>query len=362
MAKLLKNLYNEQYINLLSNTIQNHHQNFDRDNFQKNIFNNGWNNKELKQRMRHISSTLFNFLPKPYNEAINILEKTFLDINYSFNLENLIFQDFVEVYGIDHFIISIRALECFTINSSSEFAIRQFILKYPQETIKQMISWSKNENEHIRRLASEGCRPRLPWAIALQNYKKNPKDILPILEILKDDDSIYVRKSVANNLNDISKDNPHILKDIAKKWIGKHKNRDWIVKHGCRTLLKQSDKDILSLFGYLKNENITIDDFYITKNISIGEELEFSFTLNSTKTLGKLRIEYAIDFVRQNNKYSKKVFKISEGVYKQKSKEFKKAYLFKPITTRKYYRGIHRLSIVVNGEVKKSSEFICEDN
>jgi 3-methyladenine DNA glycosylase AlkC len=270
----------------------------------------------------------------------------------------MIFQDFVEVYGLEDFKISMDALESFTINSSSEFAIRQFLLKYPDETIKQMKLWTKSKNEHIRRLASEGCRPRLPWAIALPTYKQNPKEILSILEILKDDESLYVRKSVANNLNDISKDNPQILKDITKSWIGINRNRDWILKHGCRTLLKNGDTKILEIFGFKEHNNISIDNFILNPKVKMSENLNFSFILKSKENLGKLRIEYSIEFLRQNNKYSKKSFKISEGIYNQKYKSFSKAYSFKPITTRKYYKGIHKLNIIINCTILENREFI----
>jgi 3-methyladenine DNA glycosylase AlkC len=358
MAKLLKDLYNENYINILSKNIINNYSSFDKNNFIASIFSKKWQNKELKQRMRHISTTLYDFLPSDYEKSIFILKNTFLKMNNQYALENMIFQDFVEVYGLEDFKISMDALESFTINSSSEFAIRQFILKYPDETIKQMKLWAKSKNEHIRRLASEGCRPRLPWAIALVKYKENPKEILEILELLKDDESLYVRKSVANSLNDISKDNPQILKDIAKKWIGANKNRDWILKHGCRTLLKNGDTQVLELFGFTKNHNISIDNFMSNKQIKLGDNLEFSFALKSHKSLGILRIEYAIEFLRQNNKYSIKKFKISEGIYNQNNKTITKKYSFKPISTRKYYKGIHKLSIFINGVMLVEKEFL----
>lgn len=125
--------------------------------------------------------------------------------------------------------------------------------------------------------------------------------------------------------------------------------------------MKQSDKDTLALFGYNKKEDITIDDFKVTKNVKKDEELKFSFVLSSLSDLGNLRVEYIIDFVRQNNKYSKKVFQIAQGNYAQKTKEFQKIYSFKPISTRKYYSGTHHLSIVVNGVVVKNSIFLYGD-
>ncbi len=363
MSKLLKDLYDENYINLLSNNLFLHYKKFNKDSFKSSIFDTHWRDKELKQRMRHISCTLYSFLPKEYTQSISILKNVFTSMNSQYALENMIFQDFVEVYGLENvrdFETSMDALACFTINSSSEFAIRAFILKCPDKTISKMNMWAKDKNEHLRRLASEGCRPRLPWSIALTSFKKDPTEILNILEILKDDSSLYVRRSVANNLNDISKDNPQILKEISKKWIGKNKNRDWILKHGCRTLLKNSDIEILELFGFKKKDNILLSDFIVPKNILMGEKLEFSFLLSSNKNLGKLRIEYALEFVRQNNKSSRKVFKISEADYTQQTKVFTKAYSFKTISTRKYYAGKHTLSIILNGYIINTKEFVLE--
>jgi len=357
MAKLLKHLYNETYIQVLTNNITLNYPDFDAIDFTNKIFDNSWESKELKQRMRHISNTLYQFLPKNYNESINILESTFVKMNHKYTLENIIFQDFVEVHGIGCFEKSMEALECFTINSSSEFAIRQFILQHFDKTMAQMKIWAKSNNEHIRRLASEGCRPRLPWAIALPIFKENPQKVLEIIDILKNDESKYVRKSVANNINDISKDNPQIVKKMVKKWIGKNDNLDWIIKHGSRTLLKNGDKDILELFGFVENKNISIDSFTLNEDIKLGDNLEFSCIFNSPYNLGKLRIEYSITFVRQNNKFNTKIFKISEGIYNQKSYKISKHYSFKPISTRKYYQGKHILAIIINGIVLGEREF-----
>jgi len=358
MAKLLKNLYDENYIKVLTEYISLNYPNFNTHNFINKVFDSFWHNKELKQRMRHISTTLYDFLEHDYDKAIDILKLTFNKMNHKYMLENMIFQDFVEVYGLNHFKKSMEALECFTINSSSEFAIRVFILKYPDETMKQMELWAKSENEHIRRLSCEGCRPRLPWAIALREFKKNPQKILNILDILKNDKSKYVRKSVANNINDISKDNPKIVKEIVKKWIGVSKDLDSILKHGCRTLLKQGDRDILEIFGFEEDKNRYIDNFTLNNKIKMGDKLEFSFFLNSTQNLGKIRVEYAIRFLRQNNKLNTKVFKITEKTFNQKSCEISKHYSFKPISTRKYYKGKHRLAIIINGAILDEKEFV----
>lgn len=357
MAALLKDLYNAAYIELLATQVSLAYPTFKKSNFISAVFDSEWNELELKQRMRHIALSLHQHLTQEYHQNIEILKKSFIKLNHSYGLENMIFQDYVEAYGVNDFEKSMEALECFTINSSSEFAIRRFIINYPDETMSQMRRWALSANEHIRRLASEGCRPRLPWAIALEEFKKEPSKVLEILEILKDDKSKYVQKSVANSLNDISKDNPKIVKKLVAQWLTESKDREWICKHGSRTLLKQSDREILNLFGFSDATHIRLNQFQISKRVKMGEELKFSFHLDSEKNLGKLRLEFAIDFVRQNSKHNKKVFKLAEATYKEQKKEFSKKYSFKPISTRVYYRGLHKLSIIINGKEFIQKEF-----
>jgi len=352
MAELLKNLYNEKYIDLLIE-----HLNINKKEFKKKIFDESWSKRELKERMRHISIVLGKFLPKKYDEAIDSLKIIFLKMPIEMGLENMVFQDFVEVYGLEHFEKSMKALEFFTKESSSEFAIRKFIIKYQDKTMTQMKIWANSKNLHVRRLASEGCRPRLPWAIALLEFKKNPKEVMKILEILKDDKSEYVRRSVANNLNDISKDNPSFIKTITRKWIGKNNNRDRLLKHGCRTLLKSGDVQTHRFFGYSDAKHLQIENFKLPFHVKKNEKLNFSFQLKSDKNLGKLKVEYSMFFIKKNGIHNKKVFKICEGEYAFKSKTISKSYSFKPISTRVYYIGKHFIEIVVNGEPVVKKEF-----
>ena len=365
MAKLLKNLYHKEFIATLANDIRHIYSPFNQKRFISNIFNNTWEEKELKQRMRHIAISINNELHLSYVDAVNILQKCFIYRQKNSNnrvlnlgLENMIFQDFVEVYGVNCFKESMQALESFTQNSSSEFAIRQFILKYEDKTFDQLKLWTKSNSEHTRRLSSEGCRPRLPWAIALPLYKKDPSKVIEILELLKNDKSKYVQKSVANCLNDISKDNIDLVKQLSKKWIHKSDNLDWIIKHGCRTLLKAGDKDILELFGFKYNKKINITNISFDKKVHMGEDFNFSFELSNKKDFGNLRIEYTLNFLRQNKKYSRKVFKISESNYNKSHLNISKKYSFKKISTRVYYKGPHSIEFIVNGQSIKKCEFI----
>jgi len=358
MAKLLKDLYNKDYLHLVINEIKKVYKEFDEKAFLSAIFDEYWEQKELKQRMRHISSSIGVFLPFGYEKNIEILQKVFKKIPTKYSMENFIFQDFVEVYGVDEFEVSMKALEIFTECSSSEFAIRQFILKYPQQTMAQMQKWTNSNSLHVRRLASEGCRSRLPWAIALNEFKKNPTPVIEILESLKDDESPYVRKSVANSLNDISKDNPELVKKLAKQWLHVEPKRKALIKHGCRTLLKAGDSEVLELFGFTKPDTLHVEQFKHTQEVQKEGALEFSFFLKSDEALGKLRVEYKLYFLRANKTYGEKVFKISEFSSTCREKKISKKHSFKTISTRKYYDGIQKISLIINGVEFLTKEFI----
>ncbi|HAH47581.1 MAG TPA: DNA alkylation repair protein, partial [Planctomycetaceae bacterium] len=244
-----------------------------------------------------------------------------------------------------------------------EFAVRPFIVHDQPRMLRQLKLWSASPDLHVRRLASEGSRPRLPWAMALPAFKKNPTPVLPILKRLKADPSEYVRRSVANHLNDISKDHPEIVISLAEQWLAGKPETRWIVKHGCRTLLKQGDPQALALFGYCKPEHLSIRGFQLRPGvISMGEQVAFEFELVSHKTeLGHIRMEYAIEFVRQKGAPARKVFKISEGVYPDRSRQYRSRHSFKPITTRNYYPGTHRLAIIVNGQQLDLAEFELQE-
>ena len=357
MAIPLKNLYNEEYISLLAKIVYKHHKGFSKEKFKNAIFDAEWKKRELKSRMHHISQTLGVFLTGNYHNDIKILISTFKDINYSFKLENMIFQDYVATFGLEDFELSMSALGEFTVNSSSEFAIREFLLKYEKQTLQQMSIWAQSDCEHLRRLASEGCRPRLPWAKALPAFKKNPQPILEILEQLKNDTSPYVRKSVANNLNDISKENPRSVIGLSKRWLDENTNTQSLLKHGCRTLLKSGNKEVLEIFGFLQKQNIKIKNLLYTQAIKRDEHFFFAFDLVSSQELGLLRVEFAIHFLRKNRQHNKKVFQLVQKEYATEQMSFEKSYSFKHITTRTYYEGTQKLSIIVNGEVLKEVEF-----
>jgi len=296
-------------------------------------------------------------LPADYREAIGVIDEV---VAKSDGFFCILFPDFVEVYGQDeaNWDISIKALENYTQYSSSEWAVRPFIIQHEERMMAQMYAWSKHENEHVRRLSSEGCRPALPWAPALPKYKKDPTPILPILEQLKADPSPYVRNSVANNLNDISKTHPDLVARLAKDWYGKNEYTDWIVKHGCRTLLKNGNADVLAIFGFNDVVSVDVTDFALEKaSVSIGDDLSFSFSV-FVKESTKVRLEYGIDYVKSNGKRNRKIFQISEISLKENQKKvYSKKHFFADVSTRKHYPGIHSVTLIVNGTERGKLDF-----
>ncbi|HGM3182480.1 TPA: DNA alkylation repair protein [Clostridioides difficile] len=355
MPELLKNMYNRESLYEVAVAIQSVYNSFKVDEFIKSTMDETWNNLELKARCRKISMSLGMYLPEDYKEALSILEKSVTGFYFAF-----FFPDFVEVYGQDdiNWDLSISALERNTEYWSSEFAVRAFIIKDEERMMAQMRKWSKHKSEHVRRLASEGCRPQLPWGQAISKFKKDPTPVLPILEQLKTDTSTYVQKSVANNLNDISKTHPDLVISIAKDWYGKNKSINWIVKHGCRTLLKKGNRDVLALFGYDDTTSINLQDFTLeTTSISIGEDLTFSFNILAKKAT-KTRLEYGIDYIKSNGKRNRKIFKISEVSLKENEKKsYMKKHSFADVSVRKHYPGIHSIAIIINGIEKDKLDF-----
>lgn len=350
----LKDEYNKDFVTSLANHLKMQDATFDEKQFTKTIINKNWETKELKERIRCVTENLAQFLPYSYAKQIELLSK--IVSNYT-GLQGFVFPDFVQVYGLDDYKTSMKSLELFTQHSTAEFAIRPFIEKYPKETMQQMLDWSTHKNEHLRRLASEGTRPKLPWASPLRAFIKDPSPSLPILENLKNDESLYVRKSVANHLNDISKNHPDLVLKIGNQWHGKSAHTNWIVKQALRTLLKKGDKKALTIFGLQDSKGIEISNLKLSQTeIKIGDYIHFEFDLiNQNNKTKDIRLEYNIYYVKANGSTSIKVFQISELELKPKAqKSFKRKQWFKELTTRKHYPGEHKISLIVNGDVISS--------
>lgn len=374
MAEAFKNFYNVQFFDKFTKELKLVINDLDECKFVSLCMDNEWENREYKQRIAHIATILKKFLPTDYKDAIaKILELldhvekkqphigVIDDTKFTLTLEyGAILDSYIEQYGLDDYENSVKAIERITQFTSCEFVTHPFIVRYPDKMMKQMLIWSKHKHWGVRRLASEGCRPRLPWAMALPDLKKDPTSIIPILENLKNDPAKSVRLSVANNLNDIAKDNPEIVIELAKKWQGESEEVDWIIKHGCRTLLKQGNSEVMELFGLGDVKNISIEDFQISTNqVKIGDSLEFCFNLlNNNDEKVKIRLEYGIYYQKANGTLTKKVCKISEKKYPANSTiRITRKHSFKVVTTRKLHPGLHQVAVIINGNEFEKYDF-----
>ncbi|MEX2379393.1 MAG: DNA alkylation repair protein [Vicingaceae bacterium] len=356
MAEPLKNRYNEQFFEKLIHNWQNIQPSLKAQEFLQNIHNQAWEKMELKERMRHLALCMNDFLPQPYEKAVQEIVQLAHQLRKNAqeqSFEYLFLPEYILQYGIEHPKNSLQAMEEITQFVSCEFAIRPFLEQYPKESFKKMIQWSKHPEANVRRLASEGSRPRLPWAAALTSLKKDPRPLLPILENLKDDSSLYVRKSVANNLNDISKDHPQLFIELIHEWKSNSANRQWILKHASRTLLKSGHAEIMEFFDYAPTEHFKLESFQLKQNkVTFGSALEFDFQIKNLKNnASKLRLEYGIYFLKANGSHNKKVFKISERAPKaSETIAVERKHPIRAITTRKYYSGEHFVVLIVNGK------------
>jgi 3-methyladenine DNA glycosylase AlkC len=356
MPEPLKNLYNPSFFDAFTNILNETIPDFNEKKFMQNIFFTEWEKLELKDRMKHIAITLHDFMPDDYDTSLELIIESIVQIRKSplagCRLEFMFYPEYVERFGLNRFEQSVRAMETITTFTSCEYAVRPFIIKYPERMMRRMLEWSKHDNHHVRRLASEGCRPRLPWSMALPVFKRDPGPVLPILENLKEDPSEYVRRSVANNLNDIAKDHPERVLNILNGWKGTSPETDRIIRHGCRTLLKQAHPGALTLFGFPEPDNVKLTDFNVQKSVKKGAKLDFSFSLlNSGAQSVKMRVEYGIDYRKANGSANRKIFKITENQYQPGEKiSFNRSQSFRDLTTRKHYPGEHRLAIILNGK------------
>ena len=348
----LKDMFNRESVRVLADAISSVYPSFEVDHFFRDVFDHGWDGLELKERVRRITLCLATQLPKEYPAALNILINALPHLEEQ-GFEKMVFPDYVEVFGLEDPDTSLAAIEAITQHVSAEFAIRHFITRYPEPTLEQMNAWADHPHPGVRRLASEGCRPRLPWGLRLHSLVEDPAPILPILEKLKNDPREEIRRSVANNLNDISKDHPDLVVNILQNWNQpEDMDRSRLVKHALRTVLKAGHPGALSLLGFPSPPKVRVENIQLHPDgISLGEEVLFSFEIVSTaKQEQKLMVDYLVHFMKANGTQAPKVFKLSQkSIQPGERIHIKRKHGIKPITTRKYYPGVQTFQPQING-------------
>ncbi|WP_346334594.1 DNA alkylation repair protein [Prosthecobacter sp. SYSU 5D2] len=313
----------------------------------------------LMQRLRRTTESLHATLPASYPAALKILRALAPRINHNF--VGLVLPDYVAQYGLQHFDLSLAALKFFTPFSSAEFAIRPFLRQDLPRTLSVMETWSRDENDHVRRLASEGCRPRLPWSFRLDALIADPSPVLPILENLRADPSLYVRKSVANHLNDITKDHPAWVLDLLQGWpLAASPHTTWIARHALRTLIKKGDSTALTLIGASGKAEVKIPRFTITPdNIQLGQKITLTLHLQSASSASqRLVVDYALHYVKKSGSTSAKVFKWKElTLASGETVTLTRQQTLKDFTTRLHHPGHHAVDLLINGQNMAQSAF-----
>jgi 3-methyladenine DNA glycosylase AlkC len=319
----------------------------------------GLNDLELTERAWHLAEAMGEHLPTPFPRAADVLIASLgpeLTRTDEFGLAPLRYMPhvfFVQKYGLDDFESAMRAQYELTKRFSAESSIRAFLVRHPERTYARLEKWARDENAHVRRLVSEGTRPRLPWAPRLRAFQEDPRPVIALLELLKDDPDRYVERSVANNLNDIAKDHPDLAVEVCRRWSADElADRTWIVRHALRSLVKRGHRGALELLGVGTRPRIRVGGTKLgTSCVQIGEKLRFSFEIVSTaKTSQELLVDYAVHFVKADGSTRPKVFKLTRITLPNRGRiELASTVSFAPMTTRRPHPGRHRISAVING-------------
>ena len=361
MAEPLKNLLHPGLVKDMAGHFSRHAPDFDAARFTR-LATDGMETLELMQRAERIKDALAETLPADYAAAADILRKA-LPADGKPGLANwalLPVNQFVSQHGLGHFDLSLALLKALTPHFTAEFGIRRFIHAEQDRALAEISGWTTDANHHVRRLASEGTRPRLPWAMRLPALVKNPEPILPILVALLDDPEDYVRRSVANSLNDIAKDHPALVAEfVAHQIADASAERRQLLRHASRTLLKKGDAKALANFGFAAAKGIGATLSVETPVVAFGGTLAFALIVtNGDKAPQRLMIDYAIHHVKANGTLAPKVFKWKQlDLPAGGGQAIGKEHAIRAITTRRYYPGMHRIEILINGTVSATADF-----
>jgi len=370
--ELFKDLFNAALVNDLARHVKRRWRDFDDKGFAAAAVKD-FKTLELKARANQIAAALGVYLPPHVPTALKLLVSTLRPLDKTGEptddddggLAGMVIWpmgEYVARAGLDHPDESLDALRELTIRSTAEFAIRPFVVKHPKKTMAAFKAWAKDSNHHVRRLVLEGSRPRLPWGLRLKAFVDDPAPLLPLLEILRDDPSDYVRRSVANSLNDIAKDHPDLVAGIAAQWLKKASPaRERLIRHACRTLIKVGHGKTLKALGFDAAPRIKLKGFALsTPKVKFGTHAAFALELRSTApTPQKLVLDYVVHHRKKNGGTTPKVFKWKTLLLQPKqSLKLECRHALRPITTRVYYPGGHRIEIVINGKVMDGADFV----
>ncbi|POF34190.1 DNA alkylation repair protein [Roseibium marinum] len=365
-----KNNISPDLVRCLGGHFARHVSGFDRQAYEAEILSD-LEQLELKQRAAHIADVTDRHLPEGLRARFAVLEAVLhpvTEIAFDRGSDDKGIRGWgimplgmvVSRSGLDDFEKSFALLKEMTKRATAEFDVRPFLDKDQDRALAIMAPWVRDPSVHVRRLVSEGTRPRLPWGMRLRRLVEDPSPTLPLLDALKDDPEDYVRRSVANHLNDIAKDHPDLVAEIAARWLkDTDKNRRKLVRHACRSLIKQGHAPTLTAFG-LNPPEIRVEGLRIsTPQVAYGDAVSFDIDLVSTGSAPQdLVLDYLVHFKKANGALAPKVFKWTKlSLRPGESVSLSRNHAIRPITTRVYYAGKQAVSLRINGRDFGYSEF-----
>ena len=367
MASTLKEFFSRALVKRLAADLVRVHPNFPERQFVEEA-GSGLAALELLDRGRHIARALAAHLPPAYPEAVAVLLRSLGPEHASdellgagmapfFYFPHVVF---VAERGLDHFDLSMRAQYELTKRFSAESSIRPYIEKYPERTLAVLREWTRDGNAHVRRLVSEGTRLRLPWAARVSWLDGHPERVVEMLELLKDDPSTLVRRSVANNLNDLGKVRPDLLAATAAVWLeNASPERRALIEHALRSAVKRGDADALRLLGYGTKAAVSVEKVrFEPARVPIGGRVAMRFTLRSrSHKTQALLVDVAVHFVKARGAAAK-VFKVGRLELAPRAKvELRTTFSLAVHTTRVPRPGRHAVDVVLNGEARRAGSF-----
>jgi 3-methyladenine DNA glycosylase AlkC len=371
LAEPLKNHFGPEIPRRIAGMISTVFPRFQADTFLAEALN-GYEALDLMPRGWQIAKALRRHLPDDYAKAAEILIASLgpkLDRTEAQGMAPFLYLPhvlFVAEYGLDHFEVSMQAQYELTQRFTAEFSIRPFLIRYPEATLARLKIWTKDPSPHVRRLVSEGTRPRLPWAPRLRTFQKDPRPVLALLERLKDDPELYVRRSVANSLNDIGKDHPALLVETARRWMNDAtEERLWLIRHALRSAIKRGEPGALGVLGFGKKANVSIRNVTITpKRPRVGGSVTIDFeVVNKDARRQWVLVDLRAHFVKANGQTGPKVFKLKTiELAPREILSLGKTISLAEMTTRKHYPGTHRVEVLLNGAAKLLGSFELAKN
>lgn len=364
-SKNFKDMFDHRAAKKLAAQIASSWKDFDQKNFLK-LATHDLAFLEMTPRVQQFSDALAKTLPTDIPAAIEILVHSLpAPLENCKDLKSSWIQwpvaHFISEHGLSYYDESMAALREITMRFTSEFAVRPFAAAYPQKVYRDLLKLTADPNPHVRRWCTEGARPRLPWGQRLNDLITDPSPLWPILDALRKDTEPYVRRSVANNLNDIAKDHPQLVVGKCAEWMksGRSKELDQLIRHALRTLIKNGDPGALALLGYFPMGQTDVDFSIANRRVTIGSPVEMSLKLTSRNQADqKLMIDFAIHFLRKKGTHSRKVFKWkSLTLLAGETLNLSKKHPLRKTTIRALYPGLHHVELFVNGATLSAIPF-----